>query len=485
MTGFIDKIADRKLSKDTCTKFGITQEVDSNGQIAKHYYPYHNTKTGEHTATKKRICATKDFPWSGDRSDIGLFGQQACKGRGKYVTITEGELDAAACSQMFDNRWDVCSLRDGSGSASKGIREQLEFLEQYDNIVLCFDNDGAGREAVTAVQDLFSPGKLKVVHLPQGVSDACDALEKGLQKEFTAAWWDARVYRPDGIVAGEDTWDAIVDSRKVMSVPYPWQGLNELTMGIRCPELVTVTSGSGMGKSQIIREIEHHLLHSTEENIGVIALEESIARTSMGIMSVAANRPLHLETDTEVEALRPFWESTLGTGRYFLYDHWGSTGVDNLLARCRYMSKALGCKYLVLDHLSIVVSAQDNGDERKAIDAVMTQLRTLVQELDIGLFLVSHLRRTSGTSHEDGGRVSLSDLRGSQAIAQLSDMVIGLERNQQADCAIERNTTLVRVLKNRYTGETGPACYLHYNRETGRMIEVPGPADSEAEPREF
>lgn len=485
MTGFIDKIANRKLAKDTCQKYGITQEVGPNGDITRHYYPYYNTKTNEHTATKKRICATRDFPWSGDRSDTGLFGQQTCKGRGKYITITEGELDAAAASQMFDNRWDVVSLRDGAQSALKGLREQLDFLEGYDHIVLSFDNDQYGMDAVTAVQDLFSPGKLKILRLPEGLKDAGEALETGRQKEYTSAWWDAKVYRPDGIVAGEDTWEAILESRKIMSVPYPWQGLNELTLGIRCPELVTVTSGSGMGKSQIIREIEHHLLGVTDNNIGVIALEENIARTSMGIMSIAANRPLHLETDTEVDALRPYWEQTLGTGRYFLYDHFGSTGIDNLLARCRYMAKALGCKYIVLDHLSIVVSAQDNGDERKAIDAVMTQLRTLVQELDIGLFLVSHLRRSGGTSHEDGGRVSLSDLRGSQAIAQLSDTVIGMERNQQADDPVERNTTLVRVLKNRYTGENGPACYLHYERATGRMREVEGPADDSTQPQEF
>ena len=90
---------------------------------------------------------------------------------------------------------------------------------------------------------------------------------------------------------------------------------------------------------------------------------------------------------------------------------------------------------------------------------------------------MSHLRRSSGQSHEEGGRVSLSDLRGSQAIAQLSDMVIGLERDQQHDDEEIRNTTVLRVIKNRYTGLTGPACYLHYDAATGRMTEVAKPAE--------
>ena len=231
---------------------------------------------------------------------------------------------------------------------------------------------------------------------------------------------------------------------KVKSIPYPWQGLNDTTKGFRPYELVTITSGSGMGKSQIVRELEYYLLNATEDNIGILALEEDVARTALGIMSVAADCPLHLEEDLDEELAYPYWEQTLGTGRYYLFDHWGSTSEDNLLVQIRHMAKALDCKWIVLDHLSIVVSAQDNNDERKAIDGIMTNLRTLVQELGVGLFLVSHLRRTQGKPHEDGGKISLSELRGSQAIAQLSDMVIGLERNQQDED--EEKRTLQRCV---------------------------------------
>jgi len=148
------------------------------------------------------------------------------------------------------------------------------------------------------------------------------------------------------------------------------------------------------------------------------------------------------------------------------------------------MAKALDCQYIILDHLSIVVSSQDSGDERKAIDEIMTRLRTLVAETGVTMFLVSHLKRVTGKAHEDGGNISLQDLRGSQSIAQLSDIVIGMERNQQHDDPIVRNTTCVRVLKNRYTGQTGPACWLRYHVETGRMSEVPAP-DYDTEETEF
>jgi len=480
MFGVIASIPDRKLSQDTCKKYQVTVTYDSKGKIEKHHYPYYNIDTGELTGSKVRTVATKGFVATGDVKNTGLFGQHQCRGRGKFITITEGELDAMSVYEMFGKQFDVVSLKAGAASAVKEIKEQLEWLECYDQVVLCFDQDKAGKLAEEQVKDLFSPNKLRICKLP--MKDASEMLVGNQIKEFIQHWWDAKVYRPDGIVAGQDTWEALVNKRSVKSVPYPWEGLNEITKGHRPYELVTVTSGSGMGKSQFIRELEYDLLHRTKENIGVLALEEDIARTTLGIMSVAANRPLHLEEDTPVDELRPYWQDTLGTGRYYLFDHWGSTSADNLLSRVRYMAKALDCRYVILDHLSIVVSSQENGDERKAIDEIMTRLRTLVAETGITLFLVSHLKRVTGKPHEDGGKISLQDLRGSQSIAQLSDIVIGMERDQQHEDLETRNTTTVRILKNRYTGQTGPACWLKYNLDTGRMEEVAPPsADTETE----
>lgn len=469
----------RKISKETCSHFGVTVEFGAKGKIEKHFYPYYHPETGEMVASKVRQVSNKNFYATGDLTSGGLFGQNKCSGKGKFITVTEGELDALSCFEMFGRQFDVVSLKAGASSAEKEIKANLEFLEGYDQVVLCFDSDKAGNLAVEQVKDIFSPNKLRICKLP--LKDASEMLMANEVVNFTKSWWDAKVYRPDGIVAGEDTWDALVNKRKVKSTPYPWVGLNAITKGHRPYELVTVTSGSGMGKSQFIRELEFDLLQRTDANIGVLALEEDVPRTSLGIMSVAANRPLHLEEDTPVDDLRPYWEATLGTGRYYLFDHWGSTSTDNLLSRVRYMAKALDCKYVILDHLSIVVSGQDNADERKAIDEIMTKLRTLVAETGIGLFLVSHLKRVTGKAHEDGGSISLQDLRGSQTIAQLSDIVIGMERNQQHEDPLVRNTTCVRILKNRYTGQTGPACWLRYDQDTGRMEEVPAPSFDDKE----
>jgi twinkle protein len=167
---------------------------------------------------------------------------------------------------------------------------------------------------------------------------------------------------------------------------------------------------------------------------------------------------------------RKAFEATVGSGRLFLYDHFGSLEPENLLNRMRYMVTGCGCNYIFLDHLSIVVSGLESGDERRFIDNTMTQLRSLVEELNFCLILVSHLKRPDGRAHEEGACTSLAQLRGSAGIAQLSDLVIGLERNQQDED--RPDIMIVRVLKNRWSGETGVACSLSYCRETGRLSEI-------------
>ena len=468
-------IKDRRISSNITKKFGVTVSYDKGGKIDKHYYPYYDSKDSNNLiGYKERTVATKEFQIIGTNKGAGLFGQNANRSGGKYLTICEGELDALSVSEMFDGKWQVVSLKNGANSAARDVKDNLEYIESFDNVVLCFDQDQAGFQAVKDVQDIISVGKLKVCRLP--MKDASDMLINGKIKEFTNAWWSAESYTPAGIVKGEDTWEHLLKDENLVNIDYPWAGLNKLTYGFRSKELVTITSGSGMGKTSVVKELESYILDKTDDNLAIIHLEESIERTVKGLMSIEANSPIHIpqyERELSPEDKKALWQKSVGDKNVYFYDHFGSMSEDSLLNVIRTYAKSFDCKWIVLDHLSIVVSDQDGIlDERKAIDAIMTNLRKIVQETGIGLFLISHLRRPQGKAHEEGGQVSLSELRGSAAIAQLSDIVIGLERNQQDDDPIIRNQTTLRVIKNRFSGLTGKACRLQYDSETGRLSEV-------------
>ena len=424
-------------------------------------------------AAKVRKKGEKAFTIKGDwKSYKGLFGQDKFSADGKLVIVTEGEVDALSAFQMMGTKWPVVSVRNGAQAALKDFKDNYEWLDSFDSIFICFDNDSAGQEATAKCAELFAK-KAKIVKLPHDMKDANDMLQAGRTTEFSVNLWRAEQFVPDGIIAGDALYDEVMKPVQGSDVDYPFDGLNSLTYGIRKGELVTLTAGSGLGKSQFLREIIYHIIQNTEEKVGLMFMEESVRKTGLSIMSLAANKPLHLPDSKATQQEKDgAYKSTLGTGRIYLFDHFGSSDVDNIVNRVRNMAKAMDCSYIFVDHISIIVSAQSNGDERKAIDEIMTKLRMLVQETGISLFCVSHLKRPENKGHEEGAATSLAQLRGSGSIAQLSDMVLGLERNGQADDPEVRNTTHVRVLKNRFSGTTGPACKLLYSHETGRMSET-------------
>ena len=468
------EIIDRNISEDTCKKFGVTVKMDNMGNIISHYYPYHYTQ-GAKIATKTRYTKLKEFSIQGNTKNSGLFGEHLFT-KGKYIIVTEGELDCLSAYQMFKtDKYDtpVVSIKNGITSAVKDVKNSLDYLEQFDNVIINFDNDKHGQEGALKVAELFSPGKCKIMYLPQEYKDASDCLTKNKIQIYTKAFWDAKLYAPDGIINANVLFEEIAKPTTRAFVQYPVEGMNKITYGIRPAELVTFTAGSGLGKTQVMREVVYHMLKSTEDNIGLLMLEETPVITSKGLMSIEANQRLHLpDVHVSKEELKTYFDATVGTGRVYMFDHFGSNSIDNIVSRVRYLAKGLDCKYVVIDHVSIIVSDQSSGDERRALDEIMTRLRTLVQETGIAMIVVSHLRRPEGKGHEEGAATSLSQLRGSASIGQLSDMVIGLERDAQNDDPIIRNTTRVRVLKNRFSGTTGPCCDLLYDPDTGRLNEV-------------
>jgi len=474
-TGSFGALTDRDISEATAKKYGVRRVVNPNNQVAQHIYPFFNGN--EVVGTKTRFVENKNFSFAGTYEGTGLFGEQLFRNTGgKYLTITEGECDAMACYELMQSKWACVSLKRGASGAVKDVRESIEFVESFENVVLCFDNDKAGREAARNVARILKPGKAKIMTFPNGYKDANDMLRQKKFHEFMSAWWESKTYTPSGILelsAQRNDW---LHREVKESIAYPWEGLNKKLYGLRKGELVTLTGGTGLGKSSVTRELEHWLIKNTEDNVGIIALEENWLRTADGIISIEANDRIYLterRNQYSEEQLISLFDKVIPQGRVFIHAHLGATDIEEIFSKLRYIIVGCECKWVVVDHLHMLVNVLSEGDERRGIDMLMNRLRSLVEETGVGMILVSHLRRASGDKgHENGVEVSLSHLKGSQGIAQLSDCVIALERNQQATNPEEANTTKVRVLKSRYTGDTGLACSLRYNNETGRLFEV-------------
>jgi len=227
-------LTDRKISQATAQKFGVKAVQDLKGQVIKHFYPYYNGH--ELSATKCRNSLTKDFFVSGSYNETGLFGQQLFKS-GKYVTITEGECDAMAAYELLGSKWAVVSIKRGAQGAVRDIKESLEFFDDFENVIVAFDNDKAGKDAAVKVARLFKPGKARILTLPNGFKDPNDMLRDNRHKDFVEAWWASKVYTPSGVINVTEQREKFHNREKKQSVPYPYEGLNKKLYGLRQGEL--------------------------------------------------------------------------------------------------------------------------------------------------------------------------------------------------------------------------------------------------------
>lgn len=443
-----------------------------------HVAPYHDVN-GTLVAQHLRFEG-KEFRWLGSAGDALLFGQHLWKPGGKKVVVTEGEIDCLSVSQMQGNKWPVVSLPNGAAAGVKAFRASLEWLESFEEVVIAFDMDEPGQKAARDCATLLSPGKAKVARL--SLKDANECLMAGKGTELINALWQAIPFRPDGIRSGKDLWEDLKAAPPAgYAIPYP--ELNTMLHGFRLGELYLFTAGSGIGKSTIVNEIAYHLKMTHGLGLGILALEENPARNARRYLGIHLNRPLHLpevHAATSEEELARAFECVMGDGKWWIYDHFGSADIDTLMSKLRYMAVGLGVKVIVLDHISIVVSGLDEEgeSERKTIDKLMTRLRSLIEETGIMVLAVVHLKRKGSSgkdnqSYNDGGQVSLTDLRGSGSLEQISDVVIALERDQQH---LEHpNLSTIRVLKNRPIGTTGKAGLAEYDKTTGRLMAAGDP----------
>ena len=458
-------IPNRKLSEDVCKKYGYGV-AQVNGEPC-HVAPYRNLK-GEICGQKLRF-ANKQFQTRGNMSNVQLFGQHLWKPT-KRVVVCEGEIDALSYHAVTKS-WPVVSIPNGCQSAKRAIANNIEWLEGFEEVCFMFDNDEQGQKAAKECAEILSPGKATIAQLGK-YKDANEMLVDNAVKELVQSVYTASVHRPDGVLNGKEIWDA-VRTPITMGAPYPFKSFNDALFGFNKSTIVTLTAGSGVGKSTIAAQIAYSLAINENKTIGYVALEESLGRTGLRFMSYAIGKQLHLPQDIDETERKVAFDKSLGTGRFVLYDHFGSLDTDHLLNKLRYMVKACGAEYLFIDHLSILLSGSDfmvaNGDERKQIDYAMTKLRSFVQQMNVGMMLVSHLSRPSGDKgYEDGIEPTLAKLRGSQSIAQLSDVVLAVSRNASDG----ENRLKVRCLKERHVGNTGELCDLIYNPDSGLLEEA-------------
>jgi len=458
----------RGITEETCRRadYTISRLGDESVQVAN----YHDPATGAVVAQKVRT-KDKDFKFLGDTKRAGLYGQHLFRDGGKRVIVTEGEIDMLTCFQALGHRWPVVSLPNGAQGARRALAKQIEWLNKFDQVVLCFDEDAPGREAINDCATLFPPGKLYVARLSE--KDPNAMLQKGLVKELVQSLWDAQQYRPDGIVTLADVRDRVLNAPE-----WGWKWflprLTEMTYGRRLGECVGLGAGTGVGKSDFLAEQIAFDLFELKLPVAAFMFEQQPDETVKRVAGKVASKRFHLPKDKagwSQDELVATLDTMQANGRFYLYDHFGCTDWEVIKNRIRYLAHSEGVRFFYIDHLTALATGGDE-EERILLERIMAEVSALVKELNIWICFVSHLSTPEGKPHEEGGRVMIRHFKGSRAIGFWAHELFGLERNTQADDPEERAITTFRILKGRLSGDgTGDTFGIRYTRETGRMSQ--------------
>ena len=461
-------LSPRRISQETCKKFGYG--VALRGGKWVHVAPYYD-EAGNVVAQHLRT-EDKDFPWVGNPKAALMFGQQLWKAGGKKVVVTEGEIDAMSLSQAQGNKWPVVSIGCGAASpdtvskVTKYIAKYSKWLESFEQVIFMFDSDEQGVASAKAAAKVLSPGKAHIATLP--LHDANEMLKANRVKELVDAVWQAVPWRPDGLVYIEDL---IEEIQKPVEWGIPWcfDTLTNYTYGRRMGELYAFGAGTGIGKTDLLTQQIAYDVEKLGLKVGCIFLEQKPVETGKRIAGKVAHQRFHVPDagwvkEQLVEAVGALAKKVV------LYDNFGVTDWDEVRGHIRHMALSDGIKVFYLDHLTAMA---DPSRERESLEILMRDMSALANELQVIIHFVSHLATPDGKPHEEGGRVMIRHFKGSRAIGFWSYFMFGMERDQQDEDDEAKHTTTIRVLKDRYTGQSTGCCFnIKYDADSGMLVEV-------------
>lgn len=470
----------RALKKETLEYFGVKVGLsEQDGETpTSMYYPY--TKDGKVVGYKARLLEPKQFWAVGSTRSADFFGwQQAltCNSN-RTLFITEGENDALALWQALKSsnkggQWEhldpaVISLHNGAGSAAREIGTHLAaILRRFKDVVLVFDNDDAGKAGTDAALKII-PGARTAEY--QG-KDPNEALINGRAKALVkAVLWDSKTPKNTRLVNASSLY-AVARQQAEWGLSWPWQGLTDLTRGIRFGETYYLGAGVKMGKSELVNSIASHLMITHDMPVFLAKPEEANRKTVQMVLGKVAGKIFHdptVEFDYEAydQAAKLVGDKL---EMLSLYQHMGwETLKHDIIAAVQR-----GCRAVFIDPITNLVNGTSAGETNTVLQEIAQELAALAMDLNIVIFIFCHLKAPlTGDSHERGGKVISSQFSGSRAMMRSCNLMLGLEGNKDPDLDEEiRNMRKLVILEDREFGASG-YIDLYWDKNTSLFNEI-------------
>jgi uncharacterized Zn finger protein (UPF0148 family) len=473
----------RGITNETLKFFGCCTSLSESDEVIERYYPV--TIKDELTGYKVREVPKTFYSIGevGNKND--LYGSFKFRSGGKYVLIVGGEEDCHAAYQMLKDYSDskrsdfviaVVSVTTGETSAAKQIAANYEFLNNFENIIIGFDNDEAGKEGTEKIISSLPKGKVKIATWSKG-KDPNEILMKNQARSFISDFYAAKAYVPAGVVGSDQLYEKIVEQALLEKVPLPSflkKLQDKLGDGLALGHIYNIAAMTSIGKSSIINEMIYHWIFNSPHMIGVVSMELNSGQYGETLLSrhiqlklaklTGVDKLSYLNSEAGIKAGKELFSTPEGTPRFYLVDDRDGT-VEQIQETIEQMIISSGVKLIVIDPLQDLIEGMSNEDQ----GLFMKWCKSVIKSHNVSFVLINHMRKKN--NGDDSIKVSESDIMGSSTISKSASANILLARDKEAEDQIERNTTYVTLPKSRLTGDTGSAGKIYYDNNTHTMYD--------------
>lgn len=479
---------DFRFLKDATTKqFGVRYAYDYETQeVIEQYYPV--TQEGQISGYKIREVPKNFFSKGRTGADCDLFMQFKFNRGGKYIMITEGELDALSAYQMIseynksknsDFETAVVSPTTGANSY-KQIAAQYKFLDMFDQIIIAYDNDKAGKEATEKLLTVLPKGKVKIMHMR--FKDANEYLEKGEDKAFVSDFYNAKMHVPAGVVGSSQLYEKLLESATVEKIPLPpfMSKLDAMIGGVELGTIGIFAAGSGAAKTTVANELIYYWLFNSPHKVGVVSLELTCSQYAQAMLSRHIENKISLirDPDEKVKFLKQakvkekaseLFLDDNGNDRFMVIDERDGS-VEVLQDKIEELIIACGCKVIILDPISDIMDGLDVGGQA----IFMKWCKSMIKNYNVTFLMIAHIRKSGNNKDaaSTGAFIPEEAISGSSTIFKSASWVVMMMRDKYNEDPVVKNTTNLVCSKNRSGGETGDAGKLYYDNQSHRLHDL-------------
>lgn len=442
----------RAVTQATAEYCKILTGVKADGTEYCRLYPYPH-------AVKVRVLP-KDFSQNKGFTNDHLLGMDKFPaGSSKVLTIVEGEDDWAATLQMLDLKWPVVAIPGASISRAL-LKNCKDYLDSFDTLVIATDGDEAGEKAAETLATVF-PNKCYRVALTK-YKDPMAYLEAGEGKTFLYTWINRKKFvLPFDTNTPEQFKKMLASAVDNQYVPTGLEDFDRLGLGLFQGMLTVFTAPEGIGKTELMRYFEYHLIKNHPDiPFGYCHLEETPQRSTLGLVSYHLGKNV-----TRKELITDQTEIDRAVDEMYGRDniHQFSIGTDEdpmvLIDRIKYFANVCGCKYIFFEPLQDIAHQRKDGKSVvEFLDQLSVQLARTASETGCGVITIAHM-------NEEG------NVRDSRQIQKQASVRVDLSRDMTSDDPTERNTTRLTIRKNRPVGSVGYAGALQFNPDTFTLTE--------------